>query len=97
MCNSPHPSLTFVRVAAFALAATAMAAAAARDVAFDAQCAPTLTRLEQRLYDRANEGTDALRRFVWIRRSSLQLDVLDTAAWAEKVRNARAACLNERR
>jgi hypothetical protein len=73
-----------------------IAGVSAKGVEFDANCAPKLTRMEQRLYQKANEGPDALRRFIWIRRGILQLDIADTGAWAGEVNTARANCLKAR-
>ncbi len=70
--------------------------AGAKNVEFDANCAARLANLEQRLYQKANEGPDALRRFVWIRRSIFQLDGFETGTWIDEVNAARANCLKER-
>ena len=48
--------------------------------------------LEQRLLAKADEGTDALRRFIYIRRAILQLDVRETAEWAEAWHATNASC-----
>jgi hypothetical protein len=77
---------------ALILAALTVDAAMAQDVALDATCAPLLTHEQQRLYEKANAGTDALRQFVFIRRAILQVDVHETAAWAGSVNEARAVC-----
>ena len=55
----------------------------AQTVELDANCAPQLTRQQQRLYQKANDGTDALRQFIFIRRAILQVDTYETATWAE--------------
>jgi hypothetical protein len=89
-----HP-VFFRRAASFAASVlTALAAdvAMAQDVALDAKCAPLLTHQQQRLYDKANDGTSALRQFVFIRRAILQVDVYETATWAESLNAARAVC-----
>ena len=92
MRNS-HPSLRLAMACvAFVLAALAVDGAIARGVALDATCAPLLTQEQQRLYDKANAGTDALRQFVFIRRAILQVDVHETATWAQSVDVARAVC-----
>jgi hypothetical protein len=77
---------------AFVLAALAADAVMAQDVGLDATCAPLLTHQQRRLYEKANAGTDALRQFVFIRRAFLQVDVYETATWAEAVNAARADC-----
>ena len=53
-------------------------------------CAPQLRGFDRRLYDKAGEGTDALRRFISIRRSFVQNDVAETAIWAANLRAAEA-------
>ena len=55
-------------------------------------CTVPLTRLQQRLLAKSEEGPDALRRFIDIRRAMLQLDIRETAAWAEAWRAAKPAC-----
>ena len=77
---------------AFVLAAPAVDAVMAQDVALDVTCAPLLTHQQRQLYEKANAGTDALRQFVFIRRAILQVDVYETAAWAESLKAARAVC-----
>jgi hypothetical protein len=77
---------------AFVLAAPAVDAVMAQDVALDATCAPLLSHQYRRLYEKANAGTDALRQFVFIRRAFLQVDVYETATWAESLNETRAAC-----
>ena len=77
---------------AFVLAALAVDSVMAQDVALDATCAPLLTHQQRRLYEKANAGTDVLRQFVFIRRAILQVDVYETATWAESLNAARAAC-----
>ena len=89
--NRPSLHLTSACFA-FVLAALTVDAAMAQDVALDATCAPLLTHEQQRLYEKANAGTDALRQFVFIRRAILQVDVHETAAWAGSVNEARAVC-----
>jgi hypothetical protein len=75
-----------------ALAASLPGAAARADgVVPDADCAPRLTTEQQRLFDRASVGTDALRQFIYIRRAILQVDTYETAVWAAEVAAARAA------
>jgi hypothetical protein len=83
--------LRAARRAAFILALPL--AASSGETALDAQCAPRLTPLQQRIYDRAGAGPDALRQFLWIRRGILQLDIYDTAARVEALGSARARCL----
>ena len=92
MRNS-HPSLRLAPVCvAFVLAALAVDAVMAQGVGLDATCAPLLTHQQRRLYEKANAGTDALRQFVFIRRAILQVDVYETATWAESLNAARVIC-----
>jgi hypothetical protein len=78
--------------AASILCALSAGAVMAQDVGLDANCAPLLTHRQQRLYDKANDGTPALSQFVFIRRAILQVDVYETATWAESLNAARASC-----
>ena len=82
--------------AALVLAAIAGGAVMGQTVELDANCAPRLTRQQERLYQKANDGTDALRQFVFIRRAILQVDVYDTATWAESLNAARESCAQKR-
>lgn len=77
---------------AFVLAPLAVDVVMAQDVGLDATCGPLLTHQQRRLYEKANAGTDALRQFVFIRRALLQVDVYETATWAESLNAARAVC-----
>lgn len=60
--------------------------------ALEIECSAAPSALQQRLLAKADEGTEALRRFVYIRRAILQLDVRETAEWAEAWHVANAAC-----
>ena len=80
------------RCAAFVLAALAADAAMAQDAQLDGQCLPRLTHQQQRLYDKANDGTDALRQFIFIRRAILQVDTHETAVWADSLNRSRTMC-----
>lgn len=82
--------------AASVLTTLAADAVMAQDVALDANCAPLLTHQQQRLYDKANDGTNPLRLFVFIRRAILQVDVYETASWAESLNALRAGCARNR-
>jgi len=89
-----HPiSLTS---AARILAATLLAScrlAGATDVVLDDSCVPQLSAAQQVIYGKAIAGTEVLRNYVWPRRFSLQLDVYETAVWAENIGKRRALCL----
>lgn len=76
--------------------ALATSGAAAADVKLSADCVPQLHGMKQKLYDRAGEGTEVLRRFIEIRPVMLDNDVMQTAIWASDVRSARARCLAQR-
>ncbi|HEY2559937.1 MAG TPA: hypothetical protein VGI48_09550 [Caldimonas sp.] len=78
--------------AAFAFATLAAEPVMAQDTTLDANCVPQLTRLQQRLYQKANDGPDSLRQFIFIRRAILQVDVYETATWAASLNEARAVC-----
>ena len=84
------------RCAAFVFAVVAAEAATAQGAKLDTNCVPLLTHQQQRLYSKASEGTDSLRWFVFIRRAILQVDVYDTAIWAESLNAARAMCMRQR-
>jgi hypothetical protein len=81
---------------ALVLAALAGQAVMSQTVELDANCVPQLTRQQQRLYQKANDGTDALRQFIFIRRAILQVDTYETATWAESLNGMRAVCSRNR-
>jgi hypothetical protein len=58
------------------------------------QCAadPALSSLQRRLLDRYDRDIGSLVRYVWISRAVLQLDIRETALWAEAYRAAHPAC-----
>ncbi|HZV91736.1 MAG TPA: hypothetical protein VFF72_00885 [Caldimonas sp.] len=78
---------------AFVLAVMASGAAMAADGGAGATCAPHLSPLRARIYQKAVDGPAVLREFLFIRRGILQLDVTETADWAAAVTRARAACM----
>lgn len=95
--NASNFSLRHVlQCAALVLAALAGEAAMAQAVELDANCAPQLTRQQERLYQKANDGTDTLRQFIFIRRAILQVDTYETATWAEWLNKARRSCVQNR-
>lgn len=95
--NTSHFSLSRAsQCAALVLSVLTGEAVLAQTVELDANCAPQLTRQQQRLYQKANDGTDALRQFIFIRRAILQVDTYETATWAESLNEARAACAGTR-
>jgi uncharacterized protein (UPF0303 family) len=82
-----------LQCAALVLATLLGDAVLAQTVELDANCVLQLTRQQQRLYQKANDGSDALRQFIFIRRAILQVDTYETATWAESLNAARAACV----
>ena len=59
----------------------------------DSCAVPAMSSINTRLYQKAGEGPDTLRRFMDIRRHMLQLDIMETMQWAEGVDQARRSCL----
>lgn len=84
-------------VAAYAALLLALAAhpVMAQEAGLDRDCAPKLTTMQQRLYQKASEGPDALRNFIFIRRAILQVDIYETAVWAASLSRARASCMKK--
>src|SRR5450755_599661 len=72
-----------LQCAALVLATLSGDAVLAQTIELDANCVLQLTRQQQRLYQKANDGSDALRQFIFIRRAILQVDTYETATWAE--------------
>jgi len=93
--KAPNLSL-LLQCAALILAALAGEAVMAQTVELDANCGPRLTRQQERLYQKANDGTNALHQFIFIRRAILQVDTYETATWAESLNAARASCVQKR-
>ena len=89
--------LHFARIALHAALVAGLAAhsAMAQQARLDSDCKPQLTLAQDRLYQQADEGTESLRRFIFIRRAILQVDVYEAAVWADSVRRARAACMKQ--
>src|SRR5690349_14818011 len=54
----------------------------AQEARLDRDCTPHLTQMQQRLFQKAEEGPDALRNFIFIRRAIVQVDTYGTAVWA---------------
>jgi hypothetical protein len=80
---------------AFVLAILASGTAMAQDSGAGASCAPHLSPLQARIYQKAVDGPGALRDFVYMRRGVLQLDVTETADWAASVSQERAVCMKK--
>jgi len=59
----------------------------------DADCQLQMSPQQARLYRKWNEGGEVLRRFVFARRSILEVDVDETIDWATAVDRAHAKCL----
>lgn len=53
---------------------------------------PALSSLQRRLLYRYDRDIGSLVRYVWISRAVLQLDIHETALWAEAYRAAHPAC-----
>ena len=79
-------------IRSMAVAALAGSACAAMAQESGATCEPTLSPLQQRLLQRADEGPATLRNFIFSRRAILQLDTNELMTWAEKVQDTRATC-----
>ena len=88
-------SFHFPLCVAFVVAALANGTVLAQDTAIKVNCGSQLTALQQRLYQKAEDGPDALRQFIFIRRGILQIDTYETAAWANSVNERRAACMRK--
>jgi hypothetical protein len=78
----------FVASSIAATASVAMAQGASAD-----KCAPQMSSLEHRLYQKTGEGPDALRNFIFIRRGIYQLNMIDVQSWASGVDAIRATCM----
>ena len=90
--NTNQSTSTFLRFIVFSTVAATAGVAMAQSAPAD-KCVPQMSRLEQRLYQKAGEGPDALRDFIFIRRSIYQIDMSDVQSWAGGVDATRAACL----
>jgi len=64
----------------------------AQGVSVDATCAPQVTQFEARLVQKAAQGPDALRQFIFIRRSIFTLDMREVADRVHAIEDARAGC-----
>jgi hypothetical protein len=95
MKTSPVSFLRVARATMFLLAASAAGAAAAQAVPLAGDCTPRLSGMQQRLFDKSDEGPAALREFMFARRGILQLDIYETGMWADSIRESRAACIKE--
>lgn len=78
-----HPLVYGLRTAALTLGLViaSQAPAQAQSVA----CPSHLSTLQMRLLTKAYQGPDAVRRFVYIRRAMLLLDIGETQAWTQAV------------
>jgi hypothetical protein len=90
--NTNQSTSTFLRFIVFSTVAATAGVAMAQSAPAD-KCVPQMSRLEQRLYQKAGEGPDALRQFIFIRRGIYQLDMNDVQSWAGGVDATRTACL----
>src|SRR5436190_16036944 len=89
--------LFLCQIARYAALVSAFAAQPlmAQEARVDKDCVPQMTQLQQRLYQKAVEGPDALRSFIFIRRAILQVDTYETAVWAASLSRARASCMKK--
>jgi hypothetical protein len=94
MTSSPFSLCQIARYAALVLALAAHPVIA-QEAELDRDCAPQLTTMQQRLYQKPSEGPDALRNFIFIRRAILQVDTYETAIWAASLSRGRAACMKK--
>ena len=76
-------------------AATLFAASApwASPVTVDASCKPYVTNLEARLVQKAAEGPDNFRNFLFMRRGIYGLDIGEAADRVRAIEAARGACV----
>jgi hypothetical protein len=90
----------FVRLGATLIAAVSLClahhGATAAAVHVDANCAPQLQGMDMRLFEKAHESPDALRRFVSIRHGMVSRTTMQAAEWADEVDQARSRCLASR-
>jgi hypothetical protein len=93
MLNQPIQAFAASSLAACALTLALSTPATAASVHFDSRCTPQLNRVDKALYEKASEGTPALRRYMEVRQSILLRDVYETAVWAERVAEARKSCI----
>jgi len=93
MATTHRPLLGHIARYAALVSAIVGAPVMAQEAGLDASCTPQLTHTQQRLYQKASEGTDALRNFIFVRRAILQVDTYETATWAASLSGARVACL----
>src|SRR5262249_38110845 len=68
------------------------AALALLTVPAQAKCPGPMTWLQQRVVTKHAQGTDELRRYIFITRSMYQLDMADTVAWIEERKQSEATC-----
>jgi hypothetical protein len=90
--NTNQSTSTFLRLIVFSTIAATAGVAMAQSASAD-KCVPQMSRLEQRLYQKAGEGPDALRDFIFIRRGIFQLDMSDVERWTGGVDATRTTCL----
>jgi len=79
--------------AVFTLAGLASCGAAAETTWLGSDCEPRMTPLQERLYQKRQEGGEALRRFILVRQGIVQADFGETVEWAAAVDEARSRCV----
>lgn len=93
----------FVQVAALAAVAACTLtrslanAASAAGVRARSYFTPVLNGFDRAIYEKAGEGTPALRRDVEARRGFLQKGICDTAVWVAGVAETRKRCIDDSR
>lgn len=95
---------TFFATLAIAAAATStpsLSAAAdpansvARVAGAGANCAASqaMTGVQRRIVEKASQGVDSLRGFIFITRGIYNLDMMETVAWLDSERASQSACV----
>jgi hypothetical protein len=91
---SLHPHHIVAAVGGCFASALLLGAAPSMARASEPDCATLAspTRLEQRLLDKAEQGVDSLRQYIFISRGTRQLDMMEVVAWLDARRASAAAC-----
>jgi hypothetical protein len=91
---SLHPHHLAAAVGACVASSLLLGAAPSMAQAGQPDCAAfaSPTRLEQRLLDKAEQGVDSLRQYIFISRGVRQLDMMEVVAWLDARRASAATC-----
>jgi hypothetical protein len=84
--------LTAFAPSAFATETAAGGVIAAAPATAAACPGESMSFLQRRVLQKADQGVDALRQYIWITRAMYQLDIVETVAWIERHRAAQAGC-----